>query len=104
MPEIWSPPLATPPRLLSWGLLGPLLLPAIASGVRFAASGADPSLGWLLLALFGPAIPVYLVILPLLPWALLALRRGRVFRLGPALLSIAILSASFDLAFHLSRP
>lgn len=107
MPEIWNRRLSSPGRLLIWTLLGPLVFPALALGVRFAAGGlaavSAPSAGWFLLGLVGPAIPVYLVVLPLLPWALLGLRRGRVLRLGPVWLGIAALSACFDLAFYLAR-
>ena len=107
MPEIWNRRLSTPGRLLVWSLFGPLLIPALALAVRFVVGGGaavtGPSAEWFLLALVGPAIPVYLVVWPLLPLALLGLRRGRVLRLGPVWLGMATLSAGFDLAFYLAR-
>ena len=69
MPEIWSRPLSTPRHLVASALLGPLCVPGLAFAVRTVASAGQPvtapSLGWSLLALLGPAIPVYLVVLPL---------------------------------------
>jgi len=107
MPEIWSRPLSTPRHLVASALLGPLCVPGLAFAVRTVASAGQPvtspSLGWSLLALLGPAIPVYLVVLPLLPWALMGLRRGRVWRLGPVLLGMATLAAGVDLALYWSR-
>ena len=107
MPEIWSRPLSTPLRLIATALCGPLCVPALAFAVRTVASAgqpeASPSLGWSLLALFGPAVPVYLVVMPLLPWAILGARRGRVWQLGPVLLGMATLSAAVDLALYWSR-
>jgi hypothetical protein len=100
--EVWSRPLSTPGRLLGWVLLGPLLVPAVMLTVRLAAVDNAPALGpgWLLLGLLGPALPVYLVVLPLLPWALRGLARGKVLRLGPVLLGMATLCVLIDLLFR----
>ena len=59
--------------LATVALLGPLLVPAAAWLLRRAAAvaqvGAAPDPSWQLLLLAGPAIPLYLILLPLLPFS-----------------------------------
>lgn len=61
-------------------IVGPLLVPGALLVIRLA-SGAftdapAPALDWQLLLVVGPAVPVYLALLPLLPIGVARLRRG----------------------------
>jgi hypothetical protein len=96
--------------LVGVALLGPLLVPALALALRLAAralgaapAAAAPSLDWEMLALLGPAIPVYLVVLPLLPFGLRALGRGWRPALATLLLGLLGLGLAIDLGFALAR-
>ena len=108
--RVWNFPLQTGRHLLAAALLGPLLGPGLLLLVRGAAAAVERGLGageiadrGTLLALFGPAIPSYLLILPLLPFALSKPRRPRGLRLGPALVALVVLAAGFDLVFYSLR-
>lgn len=107
MPEIWSRRVATARALVALALLGPLLLPGLVLASRLVGDAltgeTPPAANWWLLALLGPAIPVYLIVLPLLPFGLRGLRRGWTPRVGPGLLAITALAALFDLVFYLTR-
>ena len=106
MPEIWSRRVATARALIALCLLGPLL-PGLALAGRLVGDTLTGSAvldaRWGLLALLGPAIPVYLIVLPLLPFGLRGLRRGWTPRVGPSLLALVVLSALCDLVFYLAR-
>jgi len=107
---IWNYPLQTGWHLLGVALVGPLVGPGALLLVRGVAAVLEPGSvpgeivdRWTLLALFGPAIPSYLLILPLLPFALSRRRRPRGLRLGPALVALAALGMGFDLVFYSLR-
>jgi len=65
--------------------------------------GHPTDAGWALLVLLGPSIPLYLVLLPLFPFALRALRRG--WDPSPTLVlgATLVVSIVLDLAFWLGR-
>ena len=66
-------------RRVSWLLLAPLCASVSLGGLVVLSShleGTGPDPSWTLLILVGPAIPLYLLVLPLLPFVLRALRRG----------------------------
>lgn len=66
-------------------------------------TGAPPDPAWTLLIVLGPSIPLYLLLLPLLPFVLRALRRGWHPRPAAIVLASFVVSGLFDLAFWLGR-
>lgn len=72
----------------------------VANGVGGASVEAD----WALLILLGPAIPLYLVVLPLLPVILRALRHGWTPRPIPIVVATLLVSAAIDAVFWVGRP
>ena len=106
MPGPWTPRIRSSSGLISLVLLGPLLVPAALLPLRLLAASvrneAAPAASWQLLTVVGPAIPLYVLLLPLLPFLVRQLRRGwappfsRV--LGAALLASLLIDAVFYLA------
>jgi hypothetical protein len=91
-------------RIASWGeltgvaILGPLVVPGVLVVMRLVsglvASEPAPEGGIPLLLLVGPAIPVYIAVLPLLPLGIVKLRRGwrpRVLSLLAVCVGLALL-------------
>jgi hypothetical protein len=106
MPEMWSRRVTTAAGLCAVALLGPLLVPAALHGARLLAGVVEnhvlPGASWSLLIVTGPAMPLWLVLLPLLPFGLIAQRRGWHPRLVALLAGIVALGVLFDLAFYLA--
>ncbi len=105
MPDMWSPRVTTKAGLAAVALLGPLLVPAVLHGLRLLvgllAGHATPGVAWSLLLLLGPAMPLYLLLLPLLPFGLRAHRNGWRPRVLALLCGIVALGALFDAGFYL---
>ena len=106
MPEMWSPRVTTKAGLAAVALLGPLLVPAVLHGLRLLvgllADHRSPAAAWSLLLLVGPAMPLYLLLLPLLPFGLRAHRNGWRPRVLALLCGIVALGALFDAGFYLA--
>ena len=106
MPEMWNRRVTTAAGLCAVALLGPLLVPAVLLAARLAVdflSGRPaPGASWSLLLLVGPAMPLYLLLIPLLPFGPRALRRGWAPRAVVLLAGIVVLGALFDLGFYLA--
>lgn len=90
-----------------WVLFAPLCVSAAIGGIALAAgvvAGERIDVRWALLILLGPSLPVYLLLLPLFPFVLRALRRG--WDPSPASIVGFTLLASLgvDLLFWLGRP
>ncbi len=90
----WSRPVRSAWGLASLALVVPLLPSAILFIASLVLAGDRPVSGPL--GVVGPAIPVYLVLLPLLPFAIRSQRRGWRPRLGPLLLGVVGLGAALD--------
>jgi len=89
-----------------WLLFGPLCVSVAIGGIVLAASGirgASIDLSWALLILLGPSIPVYLLLLPLFPFVLRALRRGWAPSLASVVGFTLLVSVAIDLLFWLGR-
>jgi hypothetical protein len=88
-------------------LLTPVAVSCVVGCVALALGGADAAAleaQWIVLLLLGPSIPIYLLWLPLFPFALRALRRGWVpgrLRLVGGVFAVAIV---FDAVFWFARP
>ena len=106
MPEMWNRRVTTAAGLFAVALLGPLLVPAVLHAARLAvgslAGHATPGASWSLLLVVGPAMPLYLLLLPLLPFGLRAQRRGWTPRAVTLLAGIGALGVLFDLGFYLA--
>ena len=106
MPDMWSPRVTTKAGLAAVALLGPLLVPAVLHGLRLLVGlfggHENPGVAWSLLLLVGPAMPLYLLLLPLLPFGLRAHRNGWRPRVLALLCGIVALGALFDLGFYLA--
>ncbi len=106
MPEMWNRRVTTAAGLFAMALLGPLLVPAVLLAARLAGGSltghAAPGASWSLLLLVGPAMPLYLLLLPLLPFGLRAQRRGWTPRAVALLAGIGALGVLFDLGFYLA--
>ncbi len=106
MPDVWSRRVTTRAGLAAMALLGPLLVPAALHGVRLLlglfAGHEPPGAAWSLLLLLGPAMPLYLLLLPLLPFGLRAQRNGWRPRVLTLLCGIVALGVLFDLGFYLA--
>ena len=106
MPEMWNRRVTTAAGLFAVALLGPLLVPAVLHAARLAvgaiAGHAAPGASWSLLLLLGPAMPLYLLLLPLLPFGIRAQRRGWAPRVVFLLAGIGALGVVFDLGFYLA--
>ncbi len=106
MPDMWSPRVTTKAGLAAVALLGPLLVPAVLHGLRLLvgllAGHEPPDVAWSLLLLLGPAMPLYLLLLPLLFFGLRAQRNGWRPRVLALLCGIVALGALFDAGFYLA--
>ena len=106
MPEMGSRRVTTKAGLAAVALLGPLLVPAVLHGLRLLvgllAGHESPGLAWSLLPVLGPAVPLYLLLLPLLPFGLRAQRNGWRPRVLALLCGIVALGALFDAGFYLA--
>jgi len=97
-------------ELVGLALLGPLLAPAglvalrLVTGLAAGAPNPPPRIAaeWQMLALFGPAIPVYVALLPLLPFGVMRLRRGWRPRLSSLLAACIAIGLLIDAFFYLA--
>jgi len=92
--------------LLAALLLAPLAVPALilSAGLASSAVRAEslPSASEIWLLLVGPAVPIYLVVVPLAPFLVVAQRRGWRPRAWQVVGSLMLLGLAMDLAFSLA--
>ena len=85
-------------------LLGPLLVPVGLLALRLvaAAFGGEPppAAEWQLLLVLGPALPLYVALLPMLPLGIVKLRRGWRPRRSSLLLACLGLGIVLDALFY----
>jgi len=74
-----------------------------ASALATDAPGRSSDLRWTLLILLGPSIPFYLLLLPLFPFVLRALRRGWAPSRSSVVGCTLLVSVAVDLLFWLGR-
>jgi hypothetical protein len=97
---------ATWRELVCIAILGPLLLPAALLAIRVVsgiiAADPAPAADWLLLLVVGPAIPLYVALLPLLPLGIARLHRGWRPRRASLLAACIGLALLMDGLFYLA--
>jgi hypothetical protein len=97
---------ATGGELAAIALLGPLLVPGVLLVIRLVsgllADAPTPAGSNQLLLLLGPAIPVYVAALPLLPMGIVKLRQGWRPRVVSLLLGCIGLALLIDVVFRLA--